>query len=129
MNVGSVEVPESADDRGGIQPVACALVNGMKCAHVKAGESVHFTVEAEVPKDAGVLTYVEWSFEGETDYPYKGEFKLTDQGKCGTAKAEHVFANPGTYFVAVRVKSQRDGDKSEPFTQIKNVDRVRVVVE
>ena len=101
----------------------------MKCAHVKAGESVHFTVEAEVPKDAGVLTYVEWSFEGETDYPYKGEFKLTDQGKCGTAKAEHVFANPGTYFVAVRVKSQRDGDKSEPFTQIKNVDRVRVVVE
>lgn len=129
VNVGSVEVPESADDRGGIQPVACALVNGMKCAHVKAGESVHFTVEAEVPKDAGVLTYVEWSFEGETDYPYKGEFKLTDQGKCGTAKVEHVFANPGTYFVAVRVKSQRDGDKSEPFTQIKNVDRVRVVVE
>ena len=40
-----------------------------------------------------------------------------------------MFANPGTYFVAVRVKSQRDGDKSEPFTQIKNVDRVRVVVE
>ena len=31
--------------------------------------------------------------------------------------------------LAVRVKSQRDGDKSEPFTQIKNVDRVRVVVE
>ena len=68
VNVGSVEVPESADDRGGIQPVACALVNGMKCAHVKAGESVHFTVEAEVPKDAGVLTY-EVELRGETDYP------------------------------------------------------------
>ncbi len=129
VNIGSVEVADSADERGGIQPVVHVTANGSKCVHVKAGENVQFTAEAEVPKDAGVLTYVEWSFEGETDFPYKGEFDLTDEGKCGTAKAGHIFEEPGTYFVVVRVKSQRDGDKSEPFTQVKNLDRVRVVVE
>ncbi len=129
VNIGSVEVADSADERGGIQPVVHVTANGSKCAHVKAGENVQFTAEAEVPKDAGVLTYVEWSFEGETDFPYKGEFDLTDEGKCGTAKAEHIFEEPGTYFVVVRVKSQRDGDKSDPFTQVKNLDRVRVIVE
>lgn len=56
-------------------------------------------------------------------------FALTDGGKCGTVKAEHVFETPGTYFVSVRVKSQRNGDKNDLFTQVKNIDRVRVVVE
>lgn len=129
VNVGSVEVPDPADDRGGIQPVVHALANGSKCAHVKAGENVQFTANAEVPKGAGTLTDVEWSFEGGTDYPYKGEFALTDGGKCGNVKAEHVFEKPGTYFVSVRVKSQRNGDKNDLFTQVKNIDRVRVVVE
>lgn len=129
VNVGSVEVADSADERGGIQPVVHATANGSKCAYVKAGESVRFVAEAEVPKNAGVLTYVEWSFEGETDFPYKDEFELKNEGKCGTSTIEHTFEKPGTYFVVVRVKSQRDGDKSEPFTQVKNLDRVRVVVE
>lgn len=129
VNVGSVEVADSADERGGIQPVVYVTANGSKCAHVKTGESVQFTAEAEVPKGAGALTDAEWSFEGETDFTYKGEFYLSNGGKCGTAKAEHIFKEPGTYFVVVHVKSQRDGDKSDLFTQIKNLDRVRVVVE
>ena len=129
VNVGSVEVADTAAERGGIQPVVHAFANGQKCARVKAGEPVRFTAEAEVPENAGILTFAEWSFEGETDFPYKGEFALEDGGVRGTLETEHVFKKPGTYFAVVRVRSQRNGDKTEPFTQVRNIDRVRVIVE
>lgn len=130
VNVGQVEVPESAKERGGIQPVVHLLANDSKCAHVKAGEAVIFTARAEVPEGAGSLTSVEWSFEGEEDFPYKGEFEFPDGcDRRGEAKAEHRFEKTGTYFVVVRVRSQREGKKDDLFTQVRNIDRVRVVVE
>lgn len=129
VDVGSVIVPRTAAERGGLQAVADLTANGSKCAHVKAGESVNFTIRAEVPADAGALTYVEWSFEGETDFPEKGEWILKDKGRKGTAEAVHTYQKPGIYFAVGRVKSQRRGDKGDLFTQIRNIDRVRVVVE
>ena len=72
---------------------------------------------------------MEYSFEGETDFPYKGEFQLTDGGTKGTAKTEHRFLEPGVYFAVVKVRSQRNGNKDDVFTQVRNIDRVRVVVE
>ena len=129
VDVGHVQVAASAVERGGLQPVVCLRANGSKCAHVKAGEKVSFTAEAEVPDMAGSLTFVEWSFEGETDFPEKGEWELRDCGQRGMATAEHVFEKPGTYFAVVRVMSERDGDKTAPFTQIRNIDRARVIVE
>ena len=129
INVGYVEVGETVDERGGIQPVVHFFANGEKCAHVKVGESVTFTAQAEVPENAGTLTSVEYSFEGETDFPYKGEFQLTDGGKKGTAKTEHSFWEPGTYFAVVKVRSQRNGNKKDVFTQVRNIDRVRIIVE
>ena len=82
-----------------------------------------------MPDKAGSLTFVEWSFEGETDFPEKGKWQLKDNGQRGTAKAVHVYEKPGTYFAVVRVMSERNGDKGAPFTQIRNIDRARVVVE
>lgn len=129
VDVGHVQVADSAAERGGLQPVVELKANGSKCAHVKAGEPVKFTAQAEVPDQAGSLTFVEWSFEGETDFPRKGEWQLRDKGQRGTAEETHVYGKPGTYFAVVRVKSERNGDKTAPFTQIRNIDRVRVVVE
>ncbi len=129
VDVGHVEVGKVAKERGGIQPVVQLLANDEKCAHVKAGEKVTFTAAAEVPENAGALTGVEWSFEGETDFPHKGEFALTHGGTQGTAGAEHSFSEPGTYFAVVRVRSQREGNKADVFTQVRNIDRVRVIVE
>lgn len=128
VDIGHVSVSENADERGGIQAVPVLTANGSKCAYVKAGETVCFEVNTGVPKGAGKLTFVEWSFEGETDFPEKGEWELSKDGKCGIAKAEHIYRKPGTYFAVVRVKSERNGDKSQPFTQVRNIDRVRVVV-
>lgn len=129
VDIGHVIVPDKADERGGIQAIPVLTANGSKCAHVKAGDTVQFEVSAEVPKGAGGLTFVEWSFEGEMDFPEKGEWELTEDGSKGTAKAAHVYGQPGTYFAVVRVKSERNGDKNQPFTQVRNIDRVRIIVE
>lgn len=129
VNVGQVQVADTAAERGGLQPVVHLYANGVKCAHVKAGATVLFTADAEVPDGAGSLTTVEWSFEEEQDFPKKGEFELRDNGQRGIAKAEHIFEKTGTYFAVVRVRSERNGDKNSAFTQIRNIDRVRVVVE
>lgn len=129
VNAGQVVAPETARERGGIQPVVCALANGEKCAHVKAGEPVVFIAEAEVPDKAGILTHVEWSFEGDEDFPYKSEFTLSDGGCHGKVECSHTYAKTGTYFAVVRVMSQRDGDKEDLYTQVRNIDRVRIVVE
>ncbi len=129
VDIGHVIIPESARERGGIQPAAVLTANGGKCARVKVGEEVRFRVEGEVPDGAGSLTFVEWSFEGEQDFPEKGEWKLRDHGQRGTAEAVHTYTKPGTYFGVVRIRSERNGDQSAPYTQLRNIDRVRVIAE
>lgn len=91
VNVGQVKVGETAGERGGIQPVVHFFANGEKCSHVKAGENVTFTAQAEVLENAGTLTSVEYSFEGETDFPYKGEFQLTDGAKKNCKNRAQLF--------------------------------------
>jgi hypothetical protein len=129
INIGQVEIGDTAKERGGLQPVVNLMANGSKCAYVKKGEEVTFVAEAEVPNRAGTLTFVEWSFEGEKDFPVKGEFELSNGGQNGISKMVHKFENSGTYFGVVRVKAERNGNKNALFTQIRNIDRVRVVVE
>lgn len=129
VHVGQVTFPETAIERGGLQPVVRVSANGEECAHVKCGEKVFFEAEAEVPDGAGSLTGVEWSFEGEQDYPVKGEFALRDDGQRGSTQAAHVYDEPGIYFAACRISSERNGDRNAAFTQARNLERVRVIVE
>lgn len=100
-----------------------------KCAHGVVGKPVVFFANAEVPDDAGVLTTVEWSFEGEQDFLEKGGWSLRDNGQRGIAVNAHIYDKPGTYFAVVRVRSERNGDKNALYTQVRNIDRVRVVIE
>ena len=65
----------------------------------------------------------EWSFEGE---PY-AEGTFTQEGENAQATAEHAFAAPGTYFAVCRVWLQREGSK-DIYTQVPNLDRVRIIV-
>ena len=52
-----------------------------------------------------------------------------DGVKGAYAELIYRFDEPGTYFVSTRVSSQREGNKDEIFTQVRNLDRVRVIVE
>jgi hypothetical protein len=124
---GQVHVPTSAAERRGVQPVVHATANNGARADVLVGEEVAFEALAEVPVGAGALVKVEWDFEGAGDYP------VVDTGADGAIDryrsiVRHAFDTPGTYFPAVRVTAQRQGDTSTPHGRILNLGRVRVVV-
>ena len=64
-------------------------------------------------------------------FPNKGSVRITKNGCEESAEAEfcHTYDVPGTYFASVRVCTHRHGDAADYFTQIKNIARVRVIVE
>lgn len=112
-------IPAEGIARGGIQSIIRLHSHGSRRIAAKAGETVYFTVDALLPEGAGKITRVEWSFEGEKDYPVK-------TGDC--LAASHTFANPGKYTVCVRTYNHRSGDEKDVFTQIPNIDRMLVEV-
>ena len=124
---GQVHVPASAAQRKGIQPVVHLEVNGAERAEVAVGEAVTFTAQIEVPPAPGKVVSAKWDFEGVGTYP--------DAAELGDPTSEtvhvtttHTFSEPGTYFPALRVASQREGNPSTPFARSLNLSRVRVVV-
>lgn len=115
--------------RGGIQPNVQLFANGSGCAQVKAGEAVKFTAEIRIPEYAGEFVFAQFSFEGETDYPYEaGSVTKTNiDGLHGAViEAEHVFKEPGTYFCVIRVVTNRNPE--DGYTRLRNLCRVRVIV-
>ena len=124
---GQVHVPASAAERRGIQPVVHLEVNGGERAEVEVGEAVTLTAQIEVPPAPGSVVSAKWDFEGVGTYP--------DAVELGGPTSEtvhvtttHAFAKPGTYFPALRVASQREGNPNTPFARSLNLSRVRVVV-
>lgn len=140
-NGGRILVKNDASCRRGLQPSVKLLANGKDCVCIKAGEEVRFTAEAWVPQGAGEITGVDYAFVSDATlslekvevhaFPYPGTFAKTEKEGCFGAVSEirHTYDMPGTYFASVRVTSQRDGKKEEFFTQVKNIARVRVIVE
>jgi hypothetical protein len=127
VNAGQVEVPAGAGERRGIQPVAHLEVNGGERAEVVVGEPVAFTARIEVPPAPGQVVSARWDFEGAGAY--------SDAAPLGAPTSEaielsatHTFSQPGTYFPALRVASQREGHPGTPFARSANLARVRVVV-
>lgn len=46
-----------------------------------------------------------------------------------TFTAEHTFEKKGTCFAVCRVASERNSNRDDMFTQVRNLERVRVIVE
>ncbi|TCC36631.1 Tat pathway signal sequence domain protein [Kribbella speibonae] len=118
-------VPKTATNRLGIQPVADLRVCGGDRAQVRVGRTVDFTATVQVPPGAGKIVRVEWDFDGD------GSYAVARTGTPRSAlalHASHSFAKAGTYFPAVRVTAQRDGDTTEKYTLAQNLGRARVVV-
>jgi len=91
------------------------------------GEPVQFHAVVEVPPGAGTSSTRSGIFEGAGDYPVGGprfdgsETRVSFETTC-------AFSEPGTYFPALRVVSQRQADVDSPFARVQNLGRVRVVV-
>jgi len=125
-----VLLPATAPQRRGLQPVVTLTARGHgrpgQSIDVVAGQSVTFSVQAKVPPGAGKIVQVEWDFLGAGNYTVTTQ--LTHIGSVVKVTATYTFTQPGTYFPAVRVASQQDGNPNTPFGLIRNLAKVRVVV-
>lgn len=134
---GYIRVTRRGHERGGMQAEIILTANGEKCAHVKVGEEVTIQAYIEVPQNAGEVTSVcydfkdVWTLPDPGAYPINGTFTRTlENGIHGAVSSiTHVYDQPGTYFASARVTTNRYGDENAAFTQVKNLDRVRVIVE
>jgi hypothetical protein len=126
---GQITVPATAAERRGIQPVVSLRVNGKQGVTIKPGQSVMMEAIVEVPPHTGKIVTAEWDFNALGTFPVKGKLiMLNKEGSRAKVKIRHTFKEPGTHFPVLRVSSQREGNPETPFTQIQNLDRVRVVV-
>jgi hypothetical protein len=123
---GQVEVAATAADRRGVQPVLTLTVDGGERADVGVGESVELVGEVEVPPDAGVVVAAEWDVDGSGAYA-DVEAVAPDTTSQRFSRT-HAFDEPGTYFVTLRVASQRRESVGSSFGAARNLARVRVVV-
>ncbi len=92
-----------------------------------------------LPENAGEITSVCFDFNDDWSYPVANEKMFPVEGKLNHmekdgihgafAETTHYFNDPGTYFASVRISSQRNGDADDIFTQVKNLDRVRIIVK
>lgn len=138
---GQIILPENAKERRGMQCVPVLLANGKTCAYVKVGEKVHFEAKAVVPEGAGIVTAMDYDVTSDntlsipkhplTVFQNKGNFTTDIEEGLSVGKLEfdHAYEEPGTYFASVRVCTNRKGDGKDYFTQVKNIGRVRVIVE
>ena len=136
-----VIVPETANERRGIQPVVKATIIGDdkkglisydgRRIDVKRGASVEIRCVAEVPAGQGKVMLAQVSYDG-NDYSEEIDLSNASYSADG-GKVEftifHQFKDRGTFFPTVRVASQRKPNPSSPFARIYNLDRVRVVVK
>ena len=129
---GQIVVPPTAEERRGIQPVVSVKVNGGERADVSTSKPVKFSATAAVPSHTGKIVRLEWDFESTGTFPVVqkiSEAKSNASGTQVTLTITHSFSKPGTYYPALRVTSQREGDPSSPYGLIQNLGRVRVVVQ
>lgn len=125
---GQVQIPLAAAERRGIQPVITLRANGGEKAVVKAGQPVDLVGMISVPPGAGQVIWAEFDFDGSGAFAHKAEWVAGDDGEA-TVRQTHCFEQPGIHFVVLRAAANRSGDRHEVFAQVKNLARVRVVVE
>ncbi len=127
MNQSLVDVPASATERRGIQPVIALSANGSLRAEVKIGEPVNFLATIEVPPNAGAVVAAQWDFEGVGTFADAATPNEPQQRM--NLLATHAYAGPGTYYPVLRATSHRQGDSKSLYARVENLARVRVVVK
>jgi hypothetical protein len=125
VNDGQITVAERAADRKGIQPAITLTANSGARAEVRVGQPVEFVGKIETPPGTGSVIAAAWDFDGSGAFAENSTF---DQARRVRIGKTHVHGAPGTYNVALRGVSQRQGNGETPFARLNNLARVRVVV-
>jgi hypothetical protein len=121
-----VQLPASATERRGIQPVVNLQAGHDDRVGARAGRPVTLTGHVQAPPRAGSIVELAWDLRGDGAFE-SGTLKRPRQS-VRVAKTV-TFTKPGTYYVALRATEQRKAaNASSPFARVQNLDRVRVVV-
>jgi hypothetical protein len=123
---GKVTLPDTADERQGIQAVLRVTANDSSRTEVKVGEEVRLNVHGEVPPKAGTIVGVKWDFDGSGTYPFAHDVDGT--ASRVDLSTTHSFERPGTYFVTAMVESHREGDVKATSRRVPNIASARVIV-
>ncbi|MHA2036387.1 MAG: hypothetical protein ACW98X_08125 [Promethearchaeota archaeon] len=123
---GALLLPDSPEERLGIQPLVFANINGNKRADIRTGQSIILNGAAKAPPSAGFFVQAEWDFDGSGTFPYTESLEGNESNIISSI--EHNYSEPGTYFATFRVYLHRKGDKKDIMRHIVNQDRVRIVV-
>ena len=129
---GQVEVPPTATERKGIQPVVVVRANGSSRAEVNVGKPVTLTAVIDVPPGAGRAVSAAWDLNGRGTFATTQQITKSNSNASGsqvTLKITYSFSKPGTYFPALLATSQREGDGTSQFTRIPNLGKARVIVK
>ena len=121
-------LPATAAERAGIQPVITIKANGAEVAMADPGEEVEIVAGVSVPPGTGQIVWAGWDFSGYgrfVDIEEASEHPA-EQGQFSTKVS---FDQPGTYFVTLKVMSQRQGDVASPYARVANLARVRIVIQ
>jgi hypothetical protein len=123
---GQVQLPATAAERGGVQPVVSVTADGGVRAEITTGGSVTLDVEADTPPAGGTIVSVEWDFDGSGTFPFRHEVDGTQTSvKLSTT---HTYDKPGTYFATARVRGNREGDTNASHRLLENLASARIVV-
>jgi hypothetical protein len=123
---GRVYLPDTAAERGGVQPVVSVTANGAARAEVGLGEPVTLEVRAEVPPSAGTIVAVRWDFDGSGDFAESE--KVDGTSPLAIFTTTHAWDRAGTHFATAFVESHRDGDVNATSRRIPNLGSARIVV-
>lgn len=128
---GQVKLLDTADKRKGLQPVVHLSVNENKKVVVKKGDIIDFSATVTIPHNTGKTVSAEWDFDGSGNFAVKQKkFSYDEATGLTKLKMKYKFnKEPGTYFVTLKVSSEREGNAKALFTKIQNLDRVRIIVE
>jgi hypothetical protein len=119
-------LPDSAAERGGVQPVVRLRVDGGTRVDVKVGAEVTFEGAGEVPPGGGSIVEAAIDFDSSDTWSFQSP-AADGSAESIAVTATHVFDAPGTYFPSFRVGAHRDGAGFRG-EAVRNLARVRVVV-
>lgn len=124
---GQVALPTDASTRKGIQPTVDLTSKSGAYIKAKVGEPVTLLGDISVPQSAGKIVATEWSATGNNDFVDKP----LPHNPSENLAVHETFAYPkaGVYYPVLRVTSQREGKVNTEFARVRNLARVRVVVE
>jgi hypothetical protein len=120
---GQIVLPATAAERRGVQPVVTLAVDGSARATVRAGEPLTMTVRAEATQGTIIELQADLAGSGTLDTT----LDIAPAPRV-VVECRLVFEAPGTYYPAVRVAAQSEGDSTAAHARVHNIARVRVDV-